>query len=238
MSFLAIKGKGICAFNNTKEKEELEDLFSKEKSQIFLNEEKEKAIRFAGVNKIFGFLIEQDLINFRYIKKLENDGCYAIHFMVKGNDHFCSVLNDTYYISTNKRLDWIPSKRCFKEGAYYGHEDYFVEDFEQSIINYMTDTHQSIEQATLNYLMNFKLFYHYYPWKVLLKTDIKQIDDEIQFGVVCDTIARDMDEVKLVMKRRDLLICDSNITSISIKDIPRRIKNEAITDVIRNNIWL
>lgn len=235
--FFSSKEKGICAFNNYKEQRELMDLFNKEKIKIFLNEEKEEAIRFAETNKVFGFLLEQELLNLKYLNKLKYQQCYAVNILSKEKD-FCVILNDIYYVSTKERILWQRNKKSFWAYTYYGHEDYFVEDLEQNIINYATETMQSIEDATANYFGNFKLIYHHYPWDILSATNIKQIDDKIEFRLVSDTIAKDGDELKLIMKKSNVRICDEDIISVSVRDIPRRIKNEAIVDVIRNNLWL
>lgn len=256
MGFIAVKNKKICPFNNDDEKLDILEFFYDEQCrgevEIFNNDELEKALNFANVKKISGYALFSNMSNYKKLNKMKRSGFvgktpdrenryYNLYISKNHGECFSFIINDIYYLNTNKYLVWEDMDLLIKE--YSGPKEEVVKNFENSIEDYAKQTYQDIKTATYQYLITMKRLLGRYPWSILEKGKFKKIDDKIEFSEIFKVTGTIVEKDKIILKkyirRENIQVADSEICEISetYNEIERQILNEDILDVLRTVNW-
>lgn len=238
MGFLAIKNERVCAFNNREEMLELIDLYFTNDTKLFKNNEKEKALLWANVEKVYGFLMDYSLKNFKTLKELKNKGCSCVKIKINTGKEFCFMLNTTYYLNTNSFLQWNPrTKELEKES--FSNKEKIISNFENSIINYARLEKYSLQEACNKYFHKFKDLYYRCPWNIFESDSFYTENGEIVFSTLCEKMF--MSSGIKILKMKGILsnykIKDEDILEITPIKIPREFTNKTLINIIKKNKW-
>lgn len=255
MGFIAIKNKKVCPFNNEDEKFEiLEDFYEEQclgQVEIFDNNELKKALEYANVEKISGYSLFYEMSNYDKLLKMKREGFigkepnkkdryYGLYIAENHGNCFSFMINDMYYLNTNKCLLWVNNDLLGIDNTAPKEE--MVESFENSIFAYAKDTHQDLQVAGYQYIVTFKRIFGKYPWSIIKKGSFKKKDDKIEFSEIYKIIGEDPNEkgkLKQFSKEGPIQIFDHSICEIShsYQEIHMQLKNEDILDIIRKSNW-
>lgn len=232
---LATKNK-IFVYNNLDEKEELEKIFSNKIYKIFSNEDKEKAKKFANTEKIIGFITDEMDV-FDIFCDLKTSGVNIASFEFK-DKLYNIVLNDAYFLSTNKRLDYDDRKKCFRETVYKGKQENAIKDLYERIRYYSSKTKTPTRKAIKIYFENFYKLHKYHMWNGVAESFLVKTSDLITLNEICYGLEiKELLDDNLclsIKKMTNLYDCEmSDISKIREKEIPLEIKHKLVLEVIK-----
>lgn len=247
---LAIKNKIACYYNSEEERNEILDLFSDKSGityNIFENNDKNKALYYANVSKITGFLLERK-DPFKELSMLKDKGIELVSFKVKG-ESYCVILNDIYYPRSEYRLKYDKIHDSFFCSKFNGNLRDTSNDLCNNILDYQKQKGSMfLRTAVLNYNMAYRKEYGENFWKCVTADKFFNFElDKDHESILFKCIGKRLENpiislseyyCQLEDKQKDVEIKKDDITNIREVPVFLSIKNEEIKSLIKDNLYI
>lgn len=231
MAFLAVKDIGTFIFNTEIERVELENRFIGKTYKSFLSNEENEAIRFAETSNIRGFNIDKNKNFIKDVKEIEKDN-YAVKVSLITEQEFYAVFKSFPYLCTNKILKYNYISKQLDKDTNFGSDSQRVLEFENQIKKYQELTDLSKSTAVESYMMAFRSFFGFFPWKIMPGHKILRDSTRLKFGSICSDFKFVDDQLKQIDELLNIEIFHKDILEINSLSIGLQFHDEAIVQLI------